>query len=116
MPTKQEFYDLNNKCDWIWTTMNGVYGYIVRGRGSYASNSIFLPCAGRGYGTSLDDAGSGGSYWSSVPFSGDAWCFSFGSSGHYTSYYYRYYGRSVRPVQGFTKWRTNVSAFNSLIL
>ena len=106
MPTKQEVYDLNNKCDWIWTTMNGVYGYIVRGRGSYASNSIFLPCAGGGYGPLLYDAGSLGRYLSSVPDSddyGSAWGLGFNSRFHLTDYGYRYYGESVRPLQGFTK-------------
>ena len=105
MPTNQEFYDLNNKCDWTWTTMNGVYGYIVRGRGSYASNSIFLPCAGYGYATSLYDAGSDGCYWSSVPHSKDylAWQLHFHSSRHGTADSYRCFAQSVRPVQGFTK-------------
>ena len=105
MPTRQEFNDLNNKCDWIWTTMNGVYGYIVRGRGSYASNSIFLPRAGRGYGTSLDYAGSWGRYWSSFPDSNYyyACCLGFISSYHRMDYSDRYHGQSVRPLQGFTK-------------
>ena len=105
MPTRQEFDDLNNKCDWIWTTMNGVYGYIVRGRGSYASNSIFLPCAGCGFGTSLNDAGFYGSYWSSVTDSDYdyAWGLDFHSSYHSTTFGGRYCGWSVRPLQGFTK-------------
>ena len=105
MPTNQEFYDLNNKCDWTWTTMNDVYGYIVRGRGSYASNSIFLPCAGYGLGTSLCRAGSCGDYWSSVPRSDvyDAWLLYFSSSGHSTDRYFRTRGQSVRPLQGFAK-------------
>ncbi len=80
-------------------------GYEVRGRGDYASNSIFLPCAGYGYGTSLGNAGSSGGYWSSVPLSGNyynAWCLYFFSGSHYTDYdYYRYNGYPVRPVQGF---------------
>jgi len=107
MPTYQELYDLcYNKCDWTWTTMNGVNGYVVRGRGDYSSNSIFLPCAGYGGGSSLRNAGSSGNYWSSVPLSdyGSAWCLGFYSGGHYAdSYDCRDYGRSVRPVQGFTK-------------
>ncbi len=106
MPTEQELSDLNSKCDWTWTTMNGVNGCVVKGKGVYASASIFLPCAGRGNGTSLYDAGSHGDYWSSVPGSGssNAWSLDFGSSYHSTSYRYCYrsYGRSVRPVQGFT--------------
>ena len=103
MPTRQEFDDLNNKCDWIWTTMNGVYGYIVRGRGSYASNSIFLPCAGGGSGTLLD--GSCGNYGSSVPGSGSnyAWRLFFYSGNHSASNGVLDYGQSVRPLQGFTK-------------
>ena len=105
MPTDQELDNLNSNCDWTWTTQNGVNGYIVRGRGNYASNSIFLPCAGYGDGTSLYNAGSRGLYWSSVPISGSnyAWYLYFNSSDHGTDYSSRrYYGRSVRPVQGFT--------------
>ena len=107
MPTKQEFDDLHNKCDWTWGSMNGVNGYVVRGKGDYASNSIFLPCAGWGDGTSLSYAGSYGNYWSSVPYSAynfkGSWDFSFYSGGHHTNYDYRGYGKSVRPLQGFTK-------------
>ena len=90
--------------------MNGVNGYAIRGRGEYATASIFLPCAGCGYGTSLLFTGSYGYYWSSVwssvPCSDsyyDAWCLNFDSGYHRTFSYCRGYGRSVRPVQGFTK-------------
>ena len=109
MPTKQEFDDLENKCDWTWTTLNGVNGYIVRGKGDYASKSIFVPCAGLGHETSLSNAGSNGNYWSSVPssdsYGSGAWNLFFDSSRHYTSYSYcrRSDGQSVRPLQGFTK-------------
>ncbi len=114
MPTEQELSDLDSKCDWTWTTVNGVKGYVVKGKGVYVSASIFLPCAGYGSGTSLNDAGSYGRYWSSVPYSEDsftyeawrlygAWRLYFNSGSHHTSYdYCREYGRSVRPVQGFT--------------
>ena len=106
IPTDQEICDLNDNCDWEWTTQNGVNGYVVRGRGEYASNSIFLPCAGYGYGTSLSYSGSYGLYWSSVPDSDGyhSWGLDFYSGNHYAgSNYRRYYGFSVRPVQGFTK-------------
>ena len=107
MPTRQELYDLcYNKCDWTWGAMNGVYGYIVRGRGSYASNSIFLPCAGYGYETSLKYSGWDGNSWSSVPYSDNsygAYALCFSSSDHNTDYCYRVCGLSVRPVQGFIK-------------
>ena len=102
MPTKQEFDGLNNNCDWTWTTQNGVNGYAVRGRGAYASNSIFLPAAGHCDGTSLDASGSYGICWSSVPYSGNnsrAYALGFGSDYHLTSYGgNRGHGRSVRPV------------------
>ena len=108
IPTYQELYDLcYNKCDWTWTTMNGVNGYVVRGRGAYASNRIFLPCAGYGSGISLGYAGSDGYYWSSVPRSDNSYCawnlYFYGSSDHGTIYYNRNYGQSVRPVRGFTE-------------
>ena len=108
MPTKQELDDLRSKCDCSWTTVNGVNGYEVRGRGNYASAGIFLPCAGRGYRTSLHDAGSYGGYWSSVPYSDDyyddySWSLYFDSGSLGTDYNDRDYGRSVRPVLGFAK-------------
>ena len=106
MPTKQEFDDLVSKCDWNWTSMNGVNGYVVRGRGDYASNSIFLPCAGYSDKTSLYNAGSAGYYWSSVPHSDSsyyAWILFLYSDRHGTYGSYRSFGESVRPLQGFTK-------------
>ena len=107
MPTEDEFDDLLSKCDWTWTTRNGRNGYVVRGRGNYASKSIFLPAAGRGDGTSLDDSGSNGDYWSSVPFSGGDYDYaselSFISRYCCTLIRNRNYGQPVRPVQGFTK-------------
>ena len=107
MPTRQELKDLCNKCDWTWTTMNGVNGYVIRGRGNYASVSMFLPCTGFGLKTSLGHAGSTGAYWASVPHAdysdSEAWDIGFNSGRHGVSYYYRYYGQPIRPVQGFTQ-------------
>ena len=98
MPNDQELTDLRHNCDWARTTMNGVDGYEVRGKGDYASNSIFLPCAGTGYGTLLDSAGSYCYYWSSVPNSGySSW--GIASNDDNAEYYFRYYGYSIRPVQ-----------------
>ena len=109
MPTKQEFADLCGKCDWSWTIKNEVQGYVVRGKGAYADTSIFLPCAGYGYKTSLEGASWRGDYWSSVP-SNDryyAWCLRFNSSGYAmdagNTDYCRDRGHSIRPVQGFAK-------------
>ncbi len=105
MPTKQELKDLGDKCKWTWIAKDGVKGYFVRGNGEYASAGIFLPAAGYGIGTSLDNAGSYGNFWSSVPCSDyyNARNLYFYSGGHYTGSRNRYYGQSVRPVQGFAK-------------
>ena len=105
MPTKDEFDNLSKKCDWTWTTRNGKNGYVVRGRGNYASKSIFLPAVGYGCGASLNGYDSCGGYWSSVPLSVsylayELWFYSFVPS---TDDYPRLYGLPVRPVQGFTK-------------
>ena len=108
MPTKQELDDLcdNDKCEWVPTKRNGVQGCVVKGKGAYASASIFLPCAGNGNEASLYDAGSYGNYWSSVPSSGygnDAGYLYFYLIYHGTYNFDRYHGQSVRPVQDFTE-------------
>lgn len=106
MPTHVELYELEENCNWTWQKVNGVDGYVVRGKGDYAAASIFLPAAGHGCGTSLDNAGSEGGYWASDPGYeswDDSWDLFFCSDrlsiGNGT---YRHLGLSVRPVQGFT--------------
>ena len=100
MPTKDELFVLND-CNWIWTTMNGVKGFIVRGRGVYASNSIFLSAAGHGESTSLYGSGSYCYYWSSVPKSNNsnyhAWSLDFNESTRFMSSG-RTRGQPIRPV------------------
>lgn len=108
MPTNAEFWALINNCDMVWTTRNGVAGRLVKGRGAYASKSIFLPAAGRGYGSYLGNVDSYGIYWSSTRYSDnsyDSWHIYFYSSNFYRNYYlgYRYYGQSVRPLRGFAQ-------------
>ena len=63
-----------------------------------------VPCAGNGNGTSLNNAGSNGNYWSSVPNSdnNNAWNLNFNSGNHNTNNNNRNNGQSVRPVQVFT--------------
>ena len=98
LPTKKELEELKNNCKWQWTSQNGKKGYKVTGPNG---NSIFLPAAGYRYGSSLDDAGENGDYWSSAPFESDdygAYCLFFNSSYHGVHWNSRYDGRSVRPV------------------
>ena len=105
MPTERELSDLKSKCTWSWTTINGVDGYRICGKGDYTSASIFLPCAGYGYGASLRSAGLNGGYWSSRPYSdsNNACDLTFYSGNRYALSSDRLNGQSVRPVQGFTK-------------
>ena len=44
MPTKDEFVELFENCDWTETTVNGIGGFLITSRvPGYTSNSIFLP-------------------------------------------------------------------------
>ena len=94
MPTKAEFRELIDKCDWEWDGD----GYIVTGPNG---NSIFLPAAGCRSGVKLYFDGSYGSYWSSSPDSEgaqDPYFLFFYSGDQDTGWHDRYDGLSVRPV------------------
>ncbi|MBQ6726634.1 MAG: hypothetical protein IJQ89_08665, partial [Bacteroidales bacterium] len=93
LPTKEQFMELRNSCDWTWTGM----GYKVVGSNG---NSIVLPAAGyRNCGGSVDGVGSGGFYWSSTPGgSGSAWYLRFSSGRVDISNWDRCCGFSVRLV------------------
>ena len=99
MPTKAEMQELIDKCNWTWTTQNGVKCYKVTSKTN--GNSIFLPAAGYRFGSSLYYAGSDGYYWSSTPYGNygiNAYYLFFNSSVHFMDYGNRIYGQSVRPV------------------
>ena len=101
LPTKAEFDELLNEdnCTWLWTTQGGKNGYKVISKRN--GNSIFLPAAGYRNGASPNFDGARGYYWSSTPYeSGTCYAYTlfFNSSYRYTYWYYRSYGRSVRPV------------------
>ena len=99
-PTKAEWKELRDVCNWTWETEGGVNGFKVT-----ATNgaSIFLPAAGYRYNSSLSSAGSDGNYWSRTLYTGYpnyARGLYFDSSGIYTDHVYnRFSGLSVRPVR-----------------
>ena len=102
MPTDAELTELREQCTWTWSTQNGVYGNKVTSKKSgYTNKSIFLPAAGV-RDSSLIDAGSYGSYWSSSLYAD----YPYGAWGVYflsdmdvsRGSGYRDYGLSVRPV------------------
>ena len=100
MPTKEEWQELYSNTTVTWTQQNGVNGRLFTASNG---NSLFLPAAGYRSNISLDYEGSGGYYWSSSLYTGtpnNAWLLYFNSEYYLMNYYYyRYYGRSVRPVR-----------------
>ncbi len=97
MPSEEQFVELIKMCTWIWTTYKGTKGYIVKGKND---NSIFLPAAG--YDHRFHDAETRGCYWTSSLFANNptyAYYLDFSESSWSSTYFYRYYGRSVRPVR-----------------
>ena len=103
MPTEAEWQGLLDNCDWTWTRVSGIYGYLVKGRGAYSTREIFLPAAGIGTNTYLSDAGyDGGYYWSSTlaaDYPAVAWRLYFNDGNQNVFGIDRCYGMPVRPLQ-----------------
>ena len=98
MPTKSQWKELLNNCEWEWITQGGHSGYKVTGPNG---NSIFLPAAGYRYGTSSNRVGSDGYYWSSTldeSSTNYAWNLYFFSGDHGVYDNSRSRGLTVRPV------------------
>ena len=104
MPSASEWEELKEGCTWVWSTINGMAGYLVKSNTN--GNSIFLPAAGLRT-EKLSFAicsGEDGRYWSSslspgVYYPTDAQAMSF--SSNYVSAgaaQERFYGFPIRPV------------------
>ncbi len=101
MPTKAELDALLANCDAAWTTVNGIKGRKLTGKGDYASNSIFLPAAGYNNNEIKEVVQQNvyGDYWPSTPFADTtAHNLRFGSGGYDTYANNRREGHSVRAV------------------
>ena len=97
--------DNQTKWYWEWTTESGVNGYKIHYRADTSSESetsyIFLPAAGYRNGTSFNNQGSYGTYWSSALVSSSpnrARYLDFSSGTARMNHNYRYYGFTVRAV------------------
>ena len=107
MPSTEQFRELFNSSytTTTWTTQNGVFGRLITSKmDGYTDCSLFLPAAGSRSGTSLNNTGSYGEYWSrtlvtSQPNS--AYYLSFRSDyiGNNYADSNRFIGKSVRPVR-----------------
>lgn len=62
MPTKEEFQELKDQCNWEWTQINNTNGYKVTGPNG---NSIFLPATGFNALGVLIYVNEGFGYWTS---------------------------------------------------
>lgn len=99
MPTNEEF-DALLALSKSWQTNykgSGVNGYLFTANGK----SIFLPAAGHGEGTGLNDVGNYGSYWSSslnTNFPNTACYLNFNNANANTTTNPRSHGRSVRAL------------------
>jgi len=99
MPTSDEFRELDKKCTWQWTNINGHDGYKVTGPNK---NSIFLPAA-----VYFEDSRwlpkYYGKYWTSSPVESSsntdaALSYFFQRDFHYSTAFDRYEKHSVRAV------------------
>ncbi len=99
MPTQAEMQELVNRCNWYWTTVNGVDGYRVTGPNG---NSIFLPAGGWYNDDELTGYNVNGNYWTASTTSGSsysAYYLDFYSGGDYeVETFGRDTGFSIRPV------------------
>ncbi|MBO5641610.1 MAG: hypothetical protein J5900_04155 [Prevotella sp.] len=101
LPTSQDLSDLLNSDNTIktMTTQNGYFGLLVKGRGHYSSNSVFLPAAGNIVFGVKKDLGEDCFYWCSTSYSSvnafHIWCYK-----TYINIYFngKEYGQSVRAI------------------
>ena len=109
IPTSAQMDELQNReyCEWIWTFLNGVKGYIITSK--LNGKSMFLPACGVFYKTKQQHMNTDGHYWLSTSetsntFYADYLIFSSDSyetchkSELFQDYNGRDHGRTIRPV------------------
>lgn len=103
MPTREEFQELVDECEWQESERDGVYGFEVIAPND---NRIFLPAAGYRYDTLNYHRGVEGVYWSaSSALDADnkrATALRINNHEQVVDDYYRYYGASIRAVKEHT--------------
>lgn len=99
MPTIAEYKELYDNCTCVYTTQNGVLGWLFTS--NLNGNSIFFPATGTWRGTTIYSQDTDGYYWtSSYNSDEDAYYMGFDSSNIDTDDFdYRGNGFPVRAVQ-----------------
>lgn len=96
IPTVNDYNELISKCQWLWSSRNGINGYEVTGP---SGNSIFLPAGGYWDYGSHTLSSYGGDYWASSISRYDLGNeLSFNAREYYVMSTQRSYGNSIRPV------------------
>ena len=98
MPTKDDWQELIANTTHIWTTRNGVNGYLFTASNG---NQLFLPASGVCNGSNHGNIGSVGLYWSKslrTDLPSSAWSVLFEPTECSVGSRDRYIGFSVRPV------------------
>ncbi len=101
MPTADEFQELIDNCSWTLTELDGVNGYLVTSKiTGYTDKFIFLPITGSIRGnTEYNDEGY---YWASTMNPDDETSIAdylyLDNQSYSVWRYYRYQGRTIRPV------------------
>lgn len=100
LPTKDEINELQTKCKWAWTSIEGEYGYKVIGKNG---NSIFLPATGFRTGNSCNEKESIGYYWSGELSNNEeeAYAIFFNQNSVKTWSVRRYFGLAIRAVKDY---------------
>ena len=95
IPTREQFQELLNKCEWAWDINKK--GYVVKGPNG---NRIFLPASGVASDGGVSAVGQYGDYWSSSLDADNAqyaYYLGFNSGGQSVGYGGRFFGLSIRP-------------------
>ena len=100
MPTKDEYQELFDNCNVVWTENyngTGVVGRVFTSKVN--GNLLFFPSAGYCSSSSVYNVGYTGNCWSASWYSSsEAWSLRISSRVQGLDYYDRYVGRSVRGV------------------
>jgi hypothetical protein len=101
IPTSTEMQHLIDRCNWEWTTMNGVNGYKVSNV-SVPARWIFIPVAGYMDDTSLKESTSGYYWTANLNTMSNDWeegyCLKINSAEHKLASKERWFGLTIRPV------------------
>lgn len=116
MPSYDQFYELETKCTWEWTSKNGILGYVVTGNNG---NSIFIPAVGYKISSWSYYYNERGSYWCDYENNASsAQYFNMSSSTHTVANWFaqsKHYGLTIRPIISYDDYNGTTDYDDSAI-